>query len=61
MLSTRNPAEPVMNELGLVTISVNELRRVKVSNSAFLLTDDASFMTWAIISVDGPHSVRLNT
>ncbi|WP_158511016.1 hypothetical protein [Paraburkholderia caribensis] len=50
-----------MNELGLVTISVNELRRVKVSNSAFLLTDDASFMTWAIISVDGPHSVRLNT
>jgi hypothetical protein len=30
MLSTRNPAEPAMNELGLVTISVNELRRVKV-------------------------------
>ena len=30
MLSTRNPAEPAMNEPGLVTISVNELRRVKV-------------------------------
>jgi hypothetical protein len=29
----RNPAEPAMNELGLVTISMNELRRVKVLES----------------------------
>ncbi|GAB6851512.1 ISNCY family transposase [Paraburkholderia kururiensis] len=33
MLSTRNPAEPAMNEPGLVTISMNELRRVKIIES----------------------------
>lgn len=30
MLFRRNPAEPAMNEPGLVTVSMNELRRVKV-------------------------------
>lgn len=33
MLSTRNQAEPAMNEPGLVTISMNELRRVKIIES----------------------------
>jgi transposase len=33
MLSTRNLAEPAMNEPGLVTISMNELRRVKIIES----------------------------
>lgn len=33
MLSTRNPAEPAMNEPGLVTISMNELRRAKIIES----------------------------
>ena len=30
MLSTRNPAEPAINEPGLVTISITALQRVKV-------------------------------
>ena len=33
MLFRRNPAEPAMNEPGLVTISMNELRRGKVIES----------------------------
>jgi transposase len=33
MLLTRNPAEPAMNEPGLMTISMNELRRVKIIES----------------------------
>jgi transposase len=33
MLLARNPAEPAMNEPGLVTISMNELKRVKVIES----------------------------